>query len=316
MNAKPELLTTARSMEELVRLIDVGADAFVLGESKFGLRVAGEFELDVMAEAVRIAHPRGVRIYAAINNLVDNETVGELPDYIKGLAAAGVDAVVFGDPAVLMAVREAAPGMKLHWNTEMTSTNYATANFWGRKGATRVVLARELNMEQVIGTKANTSLEVEVQVHGMTNIYHSKRSLVNSYLDYREQSGIAGNLSSELETDKDRGLYLIETERQNERYPIYEDANGTHIMSSDDICMLENLHELMEVGIDSLKIEGFMKSIEYNETVVRAYRKVIDNYIADPAAYRFDEQLLEQIQAIQDPERELSFGFFYKEQVY
>lgn len=310
MAYKPELLTTAASMEELERLMEAGADAFVIGESRYGARLAGQFTLEMIAEAVKIAKPRGVKIYVVINNLIDNATIESLPAYISGLAAAGVDAIVFGDPAVLMAARVNAPGMPLHWNAEMTSTNYATADYWGRRGATRFVLARELNMEQIVDIKANTKLPIEVQVNGMTNIYHSKRSLVNSYMEHQQEPEKLEDSSLE------RGLYVMEAERPDERFPIYEDANGTHIMSSGDICMLDALHELLEVGVDSLKIEGLMKPIEYNETVVRAYRKAIDAYIADPESYEFQEQWLDDIRAVQDPKRELTYGFFFKEQVY
>ncbi|MGO4546140.1 peptidase U32 family protein [Paenibacillus sp. 2TAB23] len=310
MAYKPELLATAASLEELQRLIAAGADAFVIGEARYGTRLAGEFTIKMIAEAVKIARPQGVRIYAALNNLMDNEAAESLNKYVSALADVGVDAFVFGDPAVLMAARSHAPGIALHWNAEMTSTNYVTANYWGRRGATRYVLARELNMEQVIDTAAASDLEVQVQVHGMTNIYHSKRSLVGSYLDHQTEP------ERLPQKDKDRGLYVMEAERQDERYPIYEDINGTHIMSSDDICMVENIHELLEAGVSSLKIEGIMKSMDYNETVVRSYRQAIDSYLSDPQAYVFNEAWLEAIQQIQDPNRELSYGFFYKEQVY
>ncbi|WP_141504196.1 peptidase U32 family protein [Paenibacillus luteus] len=310
MAYKPELLATARSLEELERLIAAGADAFVIGEARYGMRLSGEFSQDMIVQAVEIAKPKGVRIYASLNNLMDNETADCLDDYVASLAEAGVDAIVFGDPAVLMAARQHAPGIALHWNAEMTSTNFVTAEYWGRRGASRFVLARELNMEQVIETAASTALETQVQVHGMTNIYHSKRSLVDSYMEHQSETDRLPR------KDKDRGLYVMEAERQDERYPIYEDANGTHIMSSDDICMVENLHELMEAGVTSLKIEGIMKPIEYNEIVVRAYRNAIDAYTADPDDYSFQEEWLEAIQQVQDPNRELSYGFFYKEQVY
>ncbi|MBW7477730.1 U32 family peptidase [Paenibacillus oenotherae] len=319
MTTKPELLTSAASLEEMERLIEAGADAFVIGESRYGLRLAGEFDAAMIAEAVKLAHPRGVRIYAALNNLMDNVTVGTLPDYIRSLHDAGVDALVFGDPAVLMAARSAAPGMALHWNAEMTSTNYETANYWGRRGAVRVVLARELNMDQVLEAKAHTSLAVQVQVHGLTNIYHSKRPLVHSYLEHQNESDTKpqkAESNSGQPRYRENERYLIEVERPDEQFPIYEDDNGTHIMSSDDLCMIENLQELMEVGIDSLKIEGLLKSIEYNETVVRAYRAVIDAYCADPEGYTFQEQWLDAIKELQNPARELSYGFFYKEQVY
>ncbi|MEK3882747.1 peptidase U32 family protein [Paenibacillus sp. PL2-23] len=310
MAYKPELLVTASGMEELQRLMEAGADAFVIGEARYGSRLAGEFTLDMIREAASILHARDKRIYVAINNLIDNKTLETLPQYMEGLHEAKVDGIVFGDPAVLMAAKAHAPGIALHWNAEMTSTNYATAEYWARRGASRFVVAREINMEQIEEMKAKSKLALQVQVHGMTNIYHSKRTLVNSYLDHKgqEQGG--------REVDRERGLYLMEAERPDERYPIYEDANGTHIMSSDDICMLENLHELLVICVDSLKIEGILKSIEYNEVVVKAYRQAIDAYLADPEGYEFQEEWLDAIRDVQDPKRELTYGFFYKEQVY
>nr|WP_202113372.1 peptidase U32 family protein [Paenibacillus sp. MMS18-CY102] len=306
------MLVTAANLDELKRFIEAGADAVIVGDARFGTRLAGEFELNQMAEAVQIAnqYERPVRIYAAMNNLMDNASLEALPAYVAGLAHAGVAAVSFGDPAVLMAVRQHAPQVKLHWNAEMTSTNYETANFWGRRGATRVVAARELNMEQVIEMKQKCALEVQVQVHGMTNIYHSRRSLVQSYMEHQDKPIPAGDASQEA------NIYLMEAERPDERFPIYEDANGTHIMSSDDLCMLENLHELMEAGIDCFKIEGLLKPVDYNEAVIRAYRSAIDAYCSAPSQYRFQEEWLDAIQAKQDPQRELSYGFYYKEQVY
>ncbi|ASS66276.1 MULTISPECIES: peptidase U32 family protein [unclassified Paenibacillus] len=312
MNTKPELLTTAASLGELRKLMEAGADAFIIGESKYGARLPGEFGLGEMAEAVEAAHgfARPVRIYAAVNNLLDNAAADSLPEYLGSLAQIGVDAIVFGDPSVLVTAREAAPGVALHWNAEMTSTSYAQADYWGRRGASRIVLARELNMEQIIEIKQRTSLEVQVQVHGMTNIYHSKRSLVDSYM------GHLGKEASELDSRLGQGLYLMEEERRDERYPIYQDAHGTYMMSSDDVCMIENLHELMEAGIDSLRVEGLMKTAAYNETVIRAYRAAIDAYAADPQNYEFKEEWLDAIRELQDPSRELSYGFFFKEQVY
>jgi putative protease len=245
-----------------------------------------------------------------VNKIIDNEMLAQLPDYLQRVQQLQADAVVFGDPAVLIAMRQAAPGLPLHWNAEMTSTNYETANYWGSKGSKRVVLARELNMDETLEIKSKLPhMEVQVQVHGITNIYHSKRSLVTNYEDHqgREQGASKG-----LED----GLFLIEQERKDERYPLYEDENGTHIMSSDDICMLENLHELIEGHIDSLKIEGLLKSPEYNEAVIKGYRLAIDTFCSDPENYVFEEQWLDAIRELQDPRRELTFGFFFKEQVY
>lgn len=306
---KPELLVTAGSMEELIRLVDAGADAVNIGEQKYGLRLPGDFYLDDIKEAVQYAHEHGSKIYVSVNNIFENYELNELPDYLTALKGLRVDAIVFGDPAVLMALRQAGVDLTLHWNTEMTTTNYATAQFWKAKGATRAVLARELNLEEVLEFKRKADMQVQVQVHGMTNIYHSKRKLVRNYLDHVGRE--------ELERlNLDRGLVLIEHERRDEHYPVYEDQNGTHIMSSEDVCMLEDLHELLAGNCDSLKIEGLMKSIDYNETVVKAYRQAIDTYAKDPSSYEFNPEWLEAIEALQPPNRELSFGFFYKEQVY
>jgi putative protease len=308
---KPELLVSAGSLEEMERLIDAGADAVNIGEQKFGMRLPGDIPASQIGEAIQLAHAKGAKVYVVCNNIFHNEMLDELPGYFKLLSDCGADAVVFGDPAVLIAMRQAGVKLPLHWNAEMTSTNYVTSNYWIRKGATRVFLARELNMEEVIEIKRNVQAEVQVQVHGMTNIYHSKRMLLSNYWQHQ------GLDPSGEQLDAGRHLFLTEEERQGQKFPVYEDANGTHIMSSDDICMLENLHELMEAGIDSFRIECLLKPIEYNETVVKSYRAAIEAYAADPQGYRFDEEAwLEPIRKLQDPDRELSFGFFYKEQVY
>jgi len=310
MSYTPELLATAANMEELEQLLEAGANAIIVGEAKFGSRLAGQFNLEIIKQATELAHRKQAKLYVSMNNLIDNATVEELPQYIQSIDSFGVDAIVYGDPAVLMTAKEVAPGMKLHWNAEMTSTNYATAEYWARRGASRFVMARELNMEQIIETKENSKLEIQVQVHGMTAIYHSKRSLVQSYAEHH------GNEKRYAELQHAAGLYLMENDRPDERYPIFEDHYGTHIMSSDDICMLENMHELLEAQVDSFKIEGILKPVSYNVTVVKAYRAVIDAYMADPEGYQFDESLLDSIRELQDPGRELSFGFFFKEQVY
>ncbi|PZE19481.1 peptidase U32 family protein [Paenibacillus xerothermodurans] len=308
---KPELYISAGSVAEAQRYIEAGVDAVAVGEHRYGMRLPGQVMVDDLRTFIPRAHACGAKVYVVVNKILDNDLLPVLPDYLREIHQLGADAVVFGDPAVLVAIRQAAPGMPLHWNAEMTSTNYETARYWASQGAVRVVLARELNMDETIEIKQNLpDMEVQVQVHGITNIYHSKRDLVSNYEAHQSRGGLQAGKGLE------DGLFLIEQERKDERYPVYEDVNGTHIMSSDDVCMLENLHELMEGRIDSLRIEPLLKSVEYNETVIKAYRAAIDAYTADPANYEFQEQWLEAIREIQDPRRELSFGFFYKEQVY
>ncbi|WP_240414312.1 peptidase U32 family protein [Paenibacillus periandrae] len=307
---KPELYISAGTAEEARRYVEAGADAVSVGEHRYGMRLSGEVLLDELSELIPWCHERGAKVYVMVNKIIDNEMLALLPNYLQRVQQLEADAVVFGDPAVLIAMRQAAPGLPLHWNAEMTSTNYETANYWGSKGSKRVVLARELNMDETLEIKSKLPhMEVQVQVHGITNIYHSKRSLVTNYEDHQgREQGASKGLGD--------GLFLIEQERKDERYPLYEDENGTHIMSSDDICMLENLHELIEGHLDSLKIEGLLKSPEYNEAVIKSYRLAIDTFCSDPENYVFEEQWLDAIRELQDPRRELTFGFFFKEQVY
>ncbi len=307
---KPELVTTAGSLEELQRVIEAGADAVIIGEQRYGMRLSGEFQLDMIEQAVILAHDRAAKIYVAVTNIMDNETIKSLPDYLKALGQFQVDAIIFGDPAILFIHKQIESSVALHWSTEMTATNYATANFWADRGATRVIVPRELNMEQIVDYQLHCKIDIQVQVHGLTNIYHSRRHLVGSYL---ERQSIPYECSA---YGLNKGFYLIEEERQELHHPVYEDHNGTHIMSADDICMIENLPELIRSGIQSFKIEGLLKSSLYNETVVKAYRAAIDQYMKDPSQYIEDQEWLLSIQQLQDPKRELTYGFFYKEQVY
>lgn len=311
MSKKPELLVPAGSLEELKRYFAAGADAALIGETRYGMRLPGDMTTRDIADAVRTAREYGAKIYVSVNNLMTHPLLDGLADYVQRLAVCGVDAVEFGDPAVLQTVRKVAPQLKLHWNAEMTSTNYATANYWGSKGASRVVLARELNMDEITAMPASLNVEAEVQVHGMTNIYHSKRRLVQSYMTHQGRPLEPGS-----DLGLSRGLFLVEAERPDEKFPIFEDANGTHIMSSDDICILEDLHVLMASGVDSFKIETLLKPAAYNEVVIASYRQAIEAYFRNPDGYEFDESWVEAIREVQDPERELTFGFFYKEQVY
>ncbi|MCS0543291.1 U32 family peptidase, partial [Aeromonas veronii] len=147
---KPELLVTPTCVEDIEPLINAGATAFIIGEQRYGLRLAGEFNREEIVKAVEVAHAHDAKIYVAMNALFHNEKVPELGDYVAFLRDSNVDAIVFGDPAVLMTVKEVAPEMKLHWNTETTATNWYTCNYWGRKGAKRAILARELNMDAIV----------------------------------------------------------------------------------------------------------------------------------------------------------------------
>ncbi|OIJ16623.1 peptidase U32 [Anaerobacillus alkalilacustris] len=307
---KPEILVTPTKTDDINRLLKVGATAFLIGEEEFGLRLAGDFKRDDIKNAVEIAHKHGAKVYVAMNALFHNDKLPLLPDYISFLAEAKVDAIVFGDPAVLMAAREVAPTMKLHWNTETTATNYFSANYWNRKGAKRAVMAREINMDSIVETKDHAEGEIEVQIHGMTCMFQSKRTLIGNYMEFQGK-----DLKVEGRS-KDRSLFLHDPER-DAKYPIFEDKNGTHIMSPKDICIIDELEDMLDAGIDSFKIDGILKSIDYIEKVTELYSKAIDLYLEDPDAYQDQKfHFYQEIEKIQPANRRLDTGFFFKETVY
>ncbi|WP_075982395.1 peptidase U32 family protein [Bacillus massilinigeriensis] len=307
---KPELLVTPISVNDIAPLAEAGADAFVIGEQKFGLRLAGEFSREDVKKAIELAHQKGKKVYVAMNAIFHNEMVDQLADYLRFAYDAKADAIIFGDPAVLMVAREVVPDMKLHWSTETTGTNWYTCNYWGRKGAKRAVLAREINMDAVIEIKEQAEVEIEVQIHGMTTMFQSKRSLLGNYFLYQGKA-------MEVENRKlEKNMFLHDKERGN-KYPIFEDINGTHIMSPNDICMIDELQEMVEAGVDSFKIDGILKSPEYILTVTKLYRKAIDLCVEDVDQYEEEkDELLGQIQEIQPANRPLDTGFFFKETVY
>ncbi|MFZ3588262.1 peptidase U32 family protein [Bacillus sp. DJP31] len=307
---KPELLVTPTSVWDVVPLLDAGADSLMIGSQRFGLRLAGEFSRTEVAQTIELAHNRGKKVYVAMNAVFHNEKIEELSNYISFLAEVKADAIVFGDPAVLMAVKETAPHMRLHWNTETTATNWFTCNYWGEKGAKRAVLAREINMDAILEMNEHAKVELEVQVHGMTCMFQSKRSLVGNYLEYQGKT-------LEIEERKlDKSLFIHDKEREN-KYPIFEDENGTHIMSPNDICIIDELEEMIDAGIESLKIDGILKSSEYLIEVTRMYRLAIDLCAKDRDAYEDQKgAFLEAIENIQPSNRPLDTGFFFKETVY
>ncbi|MEG0471234.1 MAG: peptidase U32 family protein [Solibacillus sp.] len=308
---KPELLVTPQSVEHIKALLQAGADAFVLGEQKFGLRLAGDFTVAQIEEATAIIHAAGKKVYVAVNAIFHNDRIDALDAYVAEMQRVGVDALLFGDPAVVMSAREQGITIPLHWSPETIATNWFQVNYWGERGSKRAVLARELSVDEVLEIKENTQHEIEVQVHGMTCMFQSKRSLLGNYFLYRDEA-------MEIENRKDqKNMFLHDKERKN-KYPIYEDLNGTHIFSPNDMCIIEELNELFEAGIDSLKIDGILHTFDYVVTVTNLYRQAIDAYFdqGEDAYEDIKSELFEQIEAIQPALRPLDTGFIYKETVY
>ncbi|MGJ5711795.1 peptidase U32 family protein [Staphylococcus auricularis] len=305
-----ELLVTPKSLEHIETLIDKGADAFVIGEQKFGLRLAGEFNREAMEEAVDLIHQHGKKAYAAVNGIFHNYHLNALEDYIHFLHEIRVDRIIFGDPAVVMYVKNEDNPIPLHWDAETLVTNYFQCNYWGKKGASRAVLARELSLEEILNIKANANVEIEVQVHGMTCMFQSKRMLLGNYYTFQDRQ------MKIQRSDDDHDLLLYDEEREN-MYPVFEDCNGTHIMSPNDICLIEELEPLFEAGIDALKIDGVLQTEEYINVCTEQYREAIDLYEEDPEAYDDEKfMLVDPIEAIQTEHRPFDEGFLYKQTVY
>lgn len=307
---KTELLVTPISVADILPLSEAGADAFVVGEQRYGLRLAGEFNREDVRKAIELAHSKGKKVYVAMNAIFHNDIVDELGDYIRFATEAGADAIIYGDPAVLMTAREAAPEMKLHWSTETTGTNWYTCNYWGRKGAKRAVLAREISMDAIVEIAEKAEVEIEIQVHGMSCMFQSKRALLGNYFEYQ------GKVMEIENRKQQKNMFMHDKERGN-KYPIFEDANGTHIMSPNDICIIDELQEILEAGVDTFKIDGILKSPEYILTVTKAYRQAIDLFFEDPDLYdEKKDELLAELEEIQPENRPLDTGFFFKETVY
>jgi putative protease len=307
---KPEVLVTPYKTDDILPLIEAGADAFVVGEERFGLRLAGEFKREDVKKAIDLAHSKGKKVYVAMNAIFHNEKLEDVKEYLRFTVEAKADAVIFGDPAVLLSALDVAPEMKLHWSTETLGTNWYSVNYWGRKGAKRAVLAREINMDAIVEIAEKAEVEIEVLVHGMTCMFQSKRSLLGNYFEYQGKE-------MEIENHKNqKDMFLNDKEREN-KYPIFEDENGTHIMSPNDVCIIDELQDMMEAGVDSFKIDGILKDLDYLIAVTKAYRKAIDLYLEDPELYEEEkDHLLSQLEEIQPPNRSLDTGFYFKETVY
>jgi len=303
---KVELLAPAGNLEKLKMAILFGADAVYIGGQRFGLRASADnFSLEDMKEGLAFAHQRNCKVYVTVNIIPHNEDLVGLPEYIKELDKLGVDAVIVSDTGIFNIVREAAPNMEIHISTQANNTNYLSARFWYDLGAKRIVVARELSINEIKEIVNNTpaDMDIEAFVHGAMCISYSGRCLLSNYMTGRDSN--RGACSHPC-----RWKYsLVEEKRPGEYYPVYEDERGTYIFNSKDLCMIEYIPQLIDAGIYSFKIEGRMKSSFYVATVVSAYRKAIDAYMADPENYRFNPEWL--VELSKASHREYTTGFYF-----
>ena len=283
---KPELLIPASSLEVLRTAVIFGADAVYIGGEAFGLRAkAKNFSMEEMAEGIVFAHAHGVKVYVTANILAHNYDLEGAERYfeeLRDMQPEKPDALIISDPGMFSIARKVWPRVEIHISTQANNTNYETYRFWWKLGAKRVVSARELSLQEIRQIRDHIPEEMEIEsfVHGAMCISYSGRCLLSSYFTGRDANHGAC-------THPCRWKYaVVEETRPGEYLPVYENERGTYIFNSKDLCMIGHIPELVEAGIDSLKIEGRMKTALYVAAVARTYRKAIDDFFASPEKYR------------------------------
>ena len=305
---KPELLIPAGSLEVLKTAVLYGADAVYIGGEMFGLRAkAKNFSKEDMKKGLEFAHEHGVKVYVTANIVAHNEDLEEVRQYMKELKEIKPDALIISDPAIFTIAKEEVPEIDIHISTQANNTNYGTYLFWHRLGATRVVSARELSLKEIkeIRKHIPDELEIESFIHGAMCISYSGRCLLSNYFTGRDANRGAC-------THPCRWKYAVmEESRPGEYLPVEENERGTYIFNSKDLCMIEYIPEIIDAGIDSLKIEGRMKTALYVATVARTYRKASDDFFVSEECYRSNmEYYKEEISKC--TYRQFTTGFYFQ----
>ena len=293
MNRHIEVLSPAGNMDKLKMAIRYGAAAVYCAGQSFGLRASSSnFSNEELKEAVEFVHSHGKKIYVTCNIIPHNEDLVGLEDYLKFLESIKVAAIIVADLGIFLLAKRVAPNLELHVSTQANTTNYLTTEFWKEQGATRVVVAREVSIADIKTMKEAADIEIEAFVHGAMCISYSGRCLLSNYFTTRDAN--RGQC-----TQACRWKYsLVEENRPGEYYPIEEDQHGTYIFNSKDLCLLKYIPDLVEAGVDSLKIEGRMKSVHYAATVTKVYREAVDSYLADPEHYEVKPEWIEELEKI------------------
>lgn len=293
MNRHIEVLSPAGNMDKLKMAIRYGADAVYCAGQSFGLRASSSnFSNEELKEAVEFAHSHSKKIYVTCNIIPHNEDLVGLEDYLKFLESIHVDAIIVADLGIFLLAKRVAPNLERHVSTQANTTNYLTTEFWKEQGASRVVVAREVSIADIKTMKEAADIEIEAFVHGAMCISYSGRCLLSNYFTTRDAN--RGQC-----TQACRWKYsLVEENRPGEYYPIEEDQHGTYIFNSKDLCLLKYIPDLVEAGVDSLKIEGRMKSVHYAATVTKVYREAVDSYLADPEHYEVKPEWIEELEKI------------------
>lgn len=296
-----ELLAPAGNMEKFKMALHYGADAVFLGGKLFNLRAgSNNFSDEELEEAVEYAHTRGKKIYVTLNVIPHNPELEELPEYVKFLEKIKVDGVIVADLGVFQVVKEYS-NLKISISTQASNTNWRSVKMWKDMGASRVVLAREISLENIAEIRKKVpDIELEVFIHGAMCMAISGRCLLSNYMTGRDAN--RGDCAQAC-----RWKYsLVEETRPGEHMPIYEDENGTYIFNSKDLCTIDIIDKILDIGVDSLKIEGRMKGIYYVANCVKVYRDAIDLY--KKGNFKFNPKWMEELESVSN--RSYTKGFY------
>lgn len=294
MSRPIELLSPAGNMDKLKMAIRYGADAVYCAGQAFGLRAgSANFNNEELKEAVEFVHAHGKKIYVTCNIIPHNEDLVGLEEYLQYLESIHVDAIIVADLGIFLLAKRVAPGLELHVSTQANTTNYLTTEFWKEQGAARVVVAREVSIKDIKTMRESADIEIEAFIHGAMCISYSGRCLLSNYFTTTRDAN-RGQCAQAC-----RWKYsLVESNRPGEYYPIEEDQHGTYIFNSKDLCLLKHIPELYEAGVDSLKIEGRMKSVHYVATVTKVYREAIDTYLKEGKEWYVRDEWMEELEKI------------------
>lgn len=303
---KLEVLAPAGDKERFDAALNYGADAIYLGRKQFGMRSSPmNFDFEQLVSAVDLAHAKGVKVYLTCNTLPRNNEIPMFEQFVREAVEAKVDALIVADIGLLMLIKKYSPDMEIHISTQTGIVNYVTARELHNMGAKRVVLARELNLDEIAEIRAKTSpdLDIETFVHGAMCVSFSGRCLLSQYLVNRDAN------RGECAQPCRWGYHLMEEKRPGEYFPIYEDEKGTYILNSKDMCMIEHIDKLAKAGVTSLKIEGRAKSAYYVTVVTNAYRMAVDEYYKNPDDFKLPDYIRDEVFKVSH--RKYCSGFFF-----
>ncbi|MBM7660725.1 putative protease [Bacillus mesophilus] len=310
---KPELLAPAGNLEKLKIAVRYGADAVFIGGQEYGLRSnADNFSFEEMAEGVRFAKEYNAKIYVTTNIYAHNENIDGLDDYLIGIQDAGVHGIIVADPLIIETCKRVAPKLEIHLSTQQSLSNWKAVQFWKEEGLERVVLARETSYEEILEMKEKVDIEIETFIHGAMCIAYSGRCTLSNHMTARDSN--RGGCCQSCRWDYD--LYSLSDSNEQ---ALFNEQDSPFAMSPKDLNLILSIPKMIDIGIDSLKIEGRMKSIHYVATVVSVYRKVIDAYCADPDNFVINPEWVRELDKCAN--RETASAFFegvpgYKEQMY